>query len=60
MLPTEMADPVFSNDFLLALKTLVNVHHSIYRESRPPGLHGETRLFLMEQYDPTRDLPAFD
>jgi len=40
------ASPVFADDFLLALKTLVNVHHSIYPRIPPQGIYFES---LVEQ-----------
>lgn len=41
-----MPGPVFSEDFLLALRTLINVHHSIYPLIPPQGIYFEA---LVEQ-----------
>jgi len=36
-----MAHPVFTDDFLVALRALVNVHHSIYDRIPPQGIYFE-------------------
>ncbi len=36
-----MATAVFPDDFLLALRTFVNLHHSIYHELPPQGIYFE-------------------
>jgi hypothetical protein len=35
------ADKVFGDDFLIALRALVNVHHSIYPNVPPQGIYFE-------------------
>ena len=36
-----MTNPIFSDDFLIALRAYVNVHHSIYHELPPQGIYFE-------------------
>lgn len=60
---------VFPSDFLLALKTLVNVHHSIYRSVPPQGIYFEALVLeaftqIKKPFTPieptARNLPAHD
>lgn len=39
--PTRVSTPVFGNDFLVALRALVGIHHSIYRRLPPQGIYFE-------------------
>lgn len=65
----DLENKVFPPDFLLALKTLVNVHHSIYRNVPPQGIYFEALVLeaftqIKKPFTPIepseRNLPAHD
>lgn len=66
---TDIETKVFPPDFLLALKTFVNVHHSIYRNIPPQGIYFEALVLeaftqIKKPFTPieptARNLPAND
>ena len=66
---TDVENKVFPPDFLLALKTLVNVHHSIYRNVPPQAIYFEALVLeaftqIKKPFTPieptARNLPAND